>query len=210
MQNSKCKICRRLGMKLFLKGERCLTQKCPMVKRSYPPGQKKKRRIRAPSEYGKELREKQKLKKWYNLGERQFRKYVKEILESPPGEKKDVLTLLIKTLESRLDNVIFRLGIAASRSQARQLISHGHFLVNSKAVNNPGYLVKKGDKIRIFPSSRKKIIFQNLPTLLKKRELPSWISLDVEKLEGKVIGTPSLEEAVPPAEVSLIFEYYSR
>jgi len=181
-----------------------------MVKRSYPPGQKKKRRIRAPSEYGKELREKQKLKKWYNLGERQFRKYVREILESRQGEKKDVLTLLIKTLESRLDNVIFRLGIASSRSQARQLVSHGHFLVNSKAVNNPGYLIKKGDKIRISPSSRKKSIFQNLSVLLKKRELPSWISLDVEKLEGKVIGTPSLEEVVPPAEVSLIFEYYSR
>jgi len=211
VKNSKCKICRRLGVKLFLKGERCLTQKCPMVKRSYPPGQKKKRRIRAISEYGEELREKQKLKKWYNLEERQFRKYVKKILESHQGPgKKDVLISLIKTLESRLDNVVFRLGIAASRPQARQLISHGHFLVNSKSVDIPGYLVKKGDKIRISPSSRKKNIFQNLPTLLKKRELPSWISLDVEKLEGKVIGAPSLEEAVLPAEVSLIFEYYSR
>ena len=193
-----------------MKGERCLTQKCPMVKRSYPPGQKKKRRTRALSEYGEELREKQKLKKWYNLDERQFRKYVKKVLESHQGGEKDVLILLIKTLESRLDNVVFRLGIAASRPQARQLISHGHFLVNSKAVNNPGYLVKKGDKIKISSSSRKKIIFQNLPTLLKKRELPSWISLDVEKIEGKVIGAPSLEEAVLPAEVSLIFEYYSR
>ena len=194
-----------------MKGERCLTQKCPMVKRSYPPGQKKKRRIRALSEYGEELREKQKLKKWYNLEERQFRKYVKKILESHQGPgKKDVLISLIKTLESRLDNVVFRLRIAASRPQARQLISHGHFLVNSKSVDIPGYLVKKGDKIRISPSSRKKNIFQNLPTLLKKRELPSWISLDVEKLEGKVIGAPSLEEAVLPAEVSLIFEYYSR
>ena len=211
VKNSKCKICRRLGVKLFLKGERCLTQKCPMVKRSYPPGQKKKRRTRALSEYGEELREKQKLKKWYNLDERQFRKYVKKILESHQGPgKKDVLISLIKTLESRLDNVVFRLGIAASRPQARQLISHGHFLVNSKSVDIPGYLVKKGDKIRISPSSRKKNIFQNLPTLLKKRELPSWISLDVEKLEGKVIGAPSLEEAVLPAEVSLIFEYYSR
>jgi len=210
IKNSKCKICRRLGVKLFLKGERCLTQKCPMVKRSYPPGQKKKRRARALSEYGEELREKQKLKKWYNLEERQFRKYVKKILESHQGGKKDVLISLIKTLESRLDNVIFRLGIAASRPQARQLISHGHFLVNAKPVNIPGYLVKKGDKIRISPSSRKKNVFQNLPALLKKRELPSWISLDVEKLEGKVIGAPSLEEAVPPAEVSLIFGYYSR
>jgi len=208
--DSKCKICRRLGVKLFLKGERCLTQKCPMVKRSYPPGQKKKRRVRALSEYGKELREKQKLKKWYNLEERQFRKYVREVLESRGKERKDVLALLIKTLESRLDNVIFRLGIAASRSQARQLISHGHFLVNTKKVKSPGYLVKKGDKIRILPSSHKKVIFQNLHTSLKKKELPSWISLDIEKIEGKIIGSPSLEEAIPPAEVSLIFENYSR
>lgn len=211
VKDSKCKICRRLGVKLFLKGERCLTQKCPMVKKAYPPGQKKKRKSRALSEYGEELREKQKLKKWYNLGERQFQKYVKKILKSHQGQrKKDVLVLLIKTLESRLDNVIFRLGIAASRTQARQLISHGHFLVNSKPVNIPGYLVKKGDKITVSPSSRKKNIFQNLSTLLKKKELPSWISLDVEKLEGKVTAAPSLEEAVPPAEVSLIFEYYSR
>ena len=222
VKNSKCKICRRLGVKLFLKGERCLTQKCPMVKRSYPPGQKKKRRTRALSEYGEELREKQKLKKWYNLEERQFRKYVKKILESHQGGKKDVLISLIKTLESRLDNVVFRLGIAASRPQARQLISHGHFLVNAKPVDIPGYLVKKGDKIRISPSSRKKNIFQNLPTLLKTHKTPSWLELNFEKpstraklgaglgLEGKVIGAPSLEEAVPPAEVSLIFEYYSR
>ena len=209
MQNSKCKICRRLGVKLFLKGEKCLSPKCPMVRKPYPPGQKGKRRVRALSEYGKELREKQKLKNWYNLKERQFRKYVKEALEKR-AKVEDASTLLIKSLESRLDNVIFRLGITPSRSQARQLISHGHFLVNGKIVNIPSYLVKKGDKIAIKESSGKKIIFQSLPVLLKKYKTPSWLELNVEKLEGKVTGKPSLEEAAPPVEISAVFEYYSR
>lgn len=209
MVDSKCKICRRLGVKLFLKGERCFSPKCPMIKRPYPPGQKRKRRARALSEYGKELREKQKFKSWYNLGERQFRKYVKAIL-SRRQKKEDTGTLLIRKLESRLDNVIFRLGLAPSRAQARQLISHRHFLVNGKRVNMPSFELKKGDKIALSQKSRKKNAFQNLPTLLKKYKPPSWLEINVEKLEGKIIGLPSLQEAAPPAEVSLIFEYYSK
>ena len=208
MVNSKCKTCRRLGVKLFLKGEKCLSPKCPIIRKPYPPGQKGKRRIVALSEYGKELREKQKLKNWYNLKERQFRKYVKEILER--REKVDAATQFIKTLESRLDNVVFRLGFSSSRAQARQLISHRHFLVNDKIINLPSYLVKKGDKIKIKPVAQKKLIFQNLATLLKKYKTPSWLELNVEKLEGKVIGEPSLEEALPPVEISAIFEFYSR
>ena len=208
MINSKCKICRRLGVKLFLKGERCLSSKCPMVKRPYPPGKKGKRRPSSLSEYGKELREKQKLKNWYNLKERQFQKYVKEALEKRGVE--DAATLLIKTLESRLDNVVFRLGFASSRQKAKLLISHRHFLVNDKIINIPSYLVKKGDKIKIRPSSSKKTVFQNLPTILKKYETPAWLELNIEKLEGKVIGRPSLEEVAPPVEISSIFEYYSR
>lgn len=214
MINSKCKICRRLGVKLFLKGDRCLSQKCAMVKSAYPPGTKGKRRTKTLSEYGRELREKQKLKNWYNLRERQFRRYVKEILgahrkgTSRPAE--DAPTLLIRTFESRLDNVIFRLGIAASRAQARQFITHGHFLVNGRMVKSPGYILKKGDKIGISASGRKKSIFQNLPVLLKNKQLPSWLSFDIEALEGEVTGQPSLEEAFPPAEISLIFEYYSK
>jgi small subunit ribosomal protein S4 len=208
MQDSKCKICRRLGVKLFLKGEKCLSPKCPMVKKPYPPGQKRKRRVRALSEYGKELREKQKLKNWYNLKEGQFRKYVEKALGL--RKKEDSATLLIKTLESRLDNVVFRLGFSPSRTQARQLISHRHFLVNSRLINIPSYQVKKGDKISIKPSSRKKNIFQNLLTSLKKHKTSSWLELSPEKLEGKVIGEPTLEEAVPPVEISAIFEYYSR
>ena len=211
MINSKCKICRRLGAKLFLRGERCLSPKCAMVKKPYPPGQKRKRRRRggALSGYGKELREKQILKNWYNLREKQFRKYVREVLEKR-GKVEDATQLLIRELESRLDNVIFRLGMAASRFQARQLVSHGHFLVNGKPINIPAYHVKKGDEITIRPSSQKKNIFQNLPTLLKKYQPPSWISLNLEKLEGKIKGEPTLEEAAPPAEISAIFEFYSR
>ncbi len=209
MINSKCKICRRLGVKLFLKGEKCLSAKCPMIRKSYPPGQKRKRRPKALSEYGKELREKQKLRNWYNLKERQFRKYVKEALKAR-GKVEDASAFLIKTLESRLDNAVFRLGFAPSRSSARQLISHGHILVNGRPVNIASFLVKKGDRINIKPGSSKKNIFRNLPSVLKKYKPPSWLSLVAEKLEGKVIALPNLEEAAPSAEISSIFEYYSR
>ena len=209
MKNNKCKNCRRLGVKLFLKGDRCLSPKCSMVRRPYPPGEKGKRRTRASSEYGKELREKQKLRRWYNLDERQFRKYVKEVLEKR-GKVKDAGALLIKKLESRLDNVVFRMGFVSSRVQARQVVSHGHFLVNGKKVNIPSYQVKMGDKITLHPRSPKKTIFQNLPAALKKYKSPSWIELNIEKLEGKIINQPNLEEAIPPSEISIIFEFYSR
>jgi small subunit ribosomal protein S4 len=180
-----------------------------MVKKAYPPGQKGKRRTRSLSEYGKELREKQKLKNWYNLKERQFRKYVKEVLEKR-GKVGNAATRLVQTLESRLDNVVFKLGFASSRRKARLLISHRHFLVNGKTINITSYLVKKGDKIKIRPVSSKKTVFQNLPTTLKKYETPAWLELNIEKLEGKVTGLPTLEEAAPPVEISSIFEYYSR
>lgn len=209
MINSKCKICRRLGTKLFLKGEKCLSPKCPMVRRPYPPGRKGKRRHSGFSEYGRELREKQKLKNWYNLEERQFKKYVKEAL-AKRGRGGDVALLLIRKLESRFDNIIFRLGLAFSRDKARQLVSHGHFLLNGKPVNTPSCQLKIGDRISIKQSSSKKAAFQNLPTILKGHKPPSWLELDKEKLEGKVIGLPNFEEAAPPAEISTIFEYYSR
>ncbi len=208
---------------MFLKGERCLSSKCPMVKKAYPPGIKRKRRIRAVSEYGKELNEKQRLKNWYNLGERQFRKYVKEVLGKrlrtsrrspakgePIAKAEDAASLLVKTLESRLDNVVFRLGFANSRAQAKQLVSHGHFLVNGKLIDAPSYQVKNGNVITLKPQKVKKNIFQNLKNLLKRYKTPRWLELNSEKLEGKVIGEPTLEEAAPPVEISAIFEYYSR
>lgn len=210
MQNSKCKICRRLGTKLFLKGEKCLSPKCSLIKKPYPPGMKKKRRMSALSEYGKELREKQKLKNWYNLRERQLRKYVKDILERR-GKVKDASGLLIQKLESRFDNVILRLGLAHSRAQARQNVSHGHFLINGRPVNLPSYQLRKGDKITLNPASQKKKAFSgNLTPLLKKHQAPSWLKLNAQNIEGEVVGVPTLEEAAPPTEISTIFEYYSR
>lgn len=209
MKNSKCKICRRLGVKLFLKGERCFTSKCTMVRKSYPPGQKGKRRTKSFSEYGKELREKQKLKNLYNLKERQFRNYVKMALRKR-GKTEDVGNLLIKELESRLDNVIFRFGFASSRRQAKQIISHGHFLVNDKKIKTPSYQVKRDDKISPHPSFFKKAMFKNLADALKKHKPPSWLEFDIKKIEGKVAGEPSLEEAGLTVEISSIFEYYSR
>jgi len=196
-------------VKLFLKADKCFSIKCPMITKPYPPGIRSKRRKRGGSEYGKELAEKQKLKNWYNLAERQFSNYVKAILEAR-GKVEDTASLLIQILERRLDNVVFRLGFAPSRSAARQFISHRHVLVNGKIVNIASYQVKKGDVITLKPSSTKKALFQNLATILKKHNSPSWLELKAESLEGKVIGLPNLEEAAPPAEISSIFEFYSR
>ena len=209
MIDKKCKICRRLGAKLFLKGDKCLSQKCPMIKKSYPPGIKGKRKTRALTEYGKELKEKQKLKNWYGLSERQFKKYVKEVLASR-GKVEDASDLLIKKLEGRLDNVIFRLGFANSRAQARQLVNHGHFLVNGKKVNIPSCQLKKGDKITSHSSFQKSKFFQNLQAKLRKHQPSSWLSLNPENFQAEVKGLPTLAEAAPPAEISVIFEYYSR
>ena len=209
MEKNKCKICRRLGVKLFLKGEKCSSPKCPMVRKPYPPGLKGKRRKKGESEYGRELKEKQKIKNWYNLRERQLKIYVSSILKKR-GSVENVEELLIRKLESRLDNVVFRLGFAVSRSQARQLVSHGHFLVNGKKVNIPSYQLKKGDKVTLKESSKKKKIFQEIIPILKKHTPPSWLKLDVQKMEGEVIGEPSLKEVSPPFEISSVFEFYSK
>lgn len=197
-----------MGQKLFLKGEKCFSPKCPIIRRPYPPGQKRKRRFSPLSEYGRELRAKQRLKLWYNLKEAQLRKYVKEVLgKRGSGEAAD---LLIKKLESRFDNSVFRLGFTTSRIQARQLVSHGHFLVNGKKVKSPSYQVKKGDKITISPQKKEKKIFQNLSSYLKKYQTPSWLKINKEKLEGEIVGEPTLEETAPPTELSSVFEFYSR
>ena len=208
MQNSKCKICRRQGQKLFLKGDKCFSVKCPITRRPYPPGPKSKKRKRNVSEYGKELKEKQKLKFWYGLKERQFAKYVKEVL-SKRG-KEDTELSLIKKLEMRLDNVIFRLGFAVSRVQARQLVNHGHFLLNGRKNSYPSYQTKKGDVIVLHPKSLKSIAFQNLKIKIKNYTAPAWLELKKDIFEGKIVSEPTMEEAAPPAEISAILEYYSR
>lgn len=209
MQDAKCKICRRAGVKLFLKGEKCLSPKCTVLKRPFPPGRVNKKRRRALSEFGKELAEKQKLKNWYNLDERQLGNYVRKIL-GDRGKIKDPSAALISRLETRLDNAIFRLGFAASHSQARQMVTHGHVLVNEKRISAPSYQLKKGDKIAIHSDSRKMKIFEGLAAALKRHQTPAWLELDAEKLTGEIIGAPTVEEAAPLAEITAIFEYYSR
>lgn len=207
---AKCKICRRVQKKLFLKGEKCLTQKCPMVTKPYPPGIRGKRRKGMLSEYGRELLEKQKLRHWYNLQEGQFKKYVKEVLEESRKKGGDATEELIKRLESRLDNIVFRLGFADSRSQARQLVSHGHFLVNGRPVNIPSMELRKGDVVEVKPSSKKKEVFKRLALKFKKYQPPSWLKLNPNEMKGEVIGVPTVQEASPPAQISSIFEFYSK
>lgn len=209
MQYDQCKTCRRLGQKLFLKGERCFSAKCALTRRSYAPGPQKKRRGGNASEYKKSLQEKQTLKKWYGLSEKQFKKYVKQTL-AKMGKVENVSNELIRRLEERLDNAIFRLGFAKSRIQARQLVSHGYFLINGKPVNIPSYTVKKGDIISIKANKRQKGIFKDLAAELKRKEVPVWLTLDTSKFEGKSVGEPTLDEVKPPAEISAIFEFYSR
>lgn len=209
MQYDQCKTCRRLAQKLFLKGDRCFSPKCAMMKRPFPPGPQKKRRGGNPTEYKKSLEEKQTLKKWYGLSERQFKRYVKETL-AKMGKVDDVSNELIRRLEKRLDNVIFRLGFAKSRVQARQIVSHSYFLINGKAVNIPSYEVKADDIIAIKEHKKSKGIFKELANELRRKEAPVWLTINKEKLEAKVIGEPNLDEVKPPAEISTIFEFYSR
>lgn len=206
-EQPKCKICRRLGTKLFLKGEKCSSPKCPFLKKDYPPGEQGGRRRRRLSEYGKELREKQKLRHMYNLSENQFRNYVEQVLE---GNPENFSESLIRKLEQRLDNVVFRLGLAKSRPQARQLVTHGHFSVNDDQVNVPSRQLEEGDTVAIRSSSEDKKVFKNLESRLKNYEVPGWLKLDRVNLEGEVIGTPSLDEISISVKVPTIFEFYSR
>ncbi len=209
MKQAKCKICRRLGDKLFLKGEKCLGSKCAMIKRPFAPGQKAKKRRSALTEYGREMREKQKVKKWYNISESQFKDYVFEVMENRSSGA-DVATQLISKLESRLDNIVFRMGWAKSRGQARLLVTHGHFLVNGKKVDIPSYRVSVGDAISIREGSKGKEVLKGLPEMMKKYSLPKWLSYDGDKIEGKVMRYPTPEDVQLPSEVSTIFEHYSR
>ncbi len=172
-------------------------------------GQKVRKRRPTPlTEYGRMLREKQELKAIYGLRETQFKRYVREVLKR--RGKEDIANLLIQNLESRLDNVVFRLGFAKTRAQARQMVSHGHFLVNDRRVTVPSLQVKLGDKISIRPGSRNKEIFKDLQERLKKHQEPKWLSLDKEKLEAKVLSKPTLAEANLAVQIPLIFEFYSK
>ena len=169
----------------------------------------RKRKPRPLSEYGRQLREKQELKEQYNLRERQFSKYVKKAL-SKTKRTESSPELLMRELETRLDNVIYRMGLAQTRNQSRQMVSHGHFLVNGKPSNIPSHSLKIGDVVTVHPSSLGTALFKNSQIVLKKYEAPKWLDLDKEKLEAKIVAKPTLEEIAPNVELSLIFEFYSR
>jgi small subunit ribosomal protein S4 len=211
MINQKCKICRRAGEKLFLKEEKCYTPKCPLARKSYPPGAQKrgagKRPRRVLSEYGFQLREKQKLKFFYLLRERQFKNYIQEALK---GKGSDIVSRLAEILELRLDNVVYRLGFTKSRSVARQLVSHGHIAVNGRKTDIPSYRLKVGDKITIRPQSASKKIFQDIDIYFKKYQPPIWLELSKEKKEGKVRGKPQAEDIEVKTNLNAIVEFYSR
>ncbi len=203
MQQAKCKISRRLGTNIFPKCEKAF------ARRPYIATPRKNRRSPGLSEYGKELKEKQKLKFLYNLKEKQFSNYVKNIL-ARRSRVGDASAYLIKLLELRLDNVAYRLGFAATRQQSRQMVSHGHLMVNGRKITIPSYMVRSGDEISIRPQSKEKGLFKNMGLRLKNVQAPSWLELDKENFKAKVVADPSLAEAMPPVEISAIFEFYSR
>jgi len=210
IKQSKCKICRRLGEKLFLRGDRCSGAKCSLIKRPYAPGQKPKRRKAGLSEYGRELREKQKIKRSYNLTEQEFKGYVKVLLDTGTKLVEDVPSALVKSIETRLDNVIFRLGIARSRGEARQMVTHGHFLINGTRTDIPSRQLRIGDKISIRKGSREKAIFKNIEERIKKIQLPTWLSLDKTTLEAEIKKYPKIDDVQLAGELSAVFEHYSR
>lgn len=200
----KCKRCRREGKKLFLKGERCFSIKCAMIKRPYAPGQHGQARRMGLSEYGVQLREKQKVKRTYGILEKQFRKYY-EIASRMNG---DTGILLSTLLERRLDNAVYRLGLASSRNQARQLVNHGHFLLNGKKVDIASCLIKEGDVISFKKAQGSH--FEEIKKIIKNHQAPSWMSLDTQKIQGKIISSPVLNEIDTDVDVHLIIEYYSK
>jgi len=200
-----CRLCRREGEKLFLKGTKCNTDKCPLTRRNYSPGQHGQQRAKL-SNYGLQLREKQKVKRMYGILERQFKHYF-EIASKSEGITGKVL---LQLLERRLDNVIFRLGFAVSRAQARQMVRHNFIYVNSQRVNIPSYLVNKDDLIQLKSTDNIKKIVQDNLELTKEREVPSWLELNKETLTAKILRLPEREDIVQPIQEHLIVELYSK
>jgi small subunit ribosomal protein S4 len=202
-RSPKCKQCRREGIKLFLKGERCLTEKCSIERRSYPPGEHGRGRIKQ-SEYLLQLREKQKARRYYGILEKQFRGYYEKASQQSgiTGEA------LLRMLELRLDNVVYRLGFAASRAQARQLIRHGHFQVNGRRVNIPSYQLRTGDLVILRPGSPVEQVVRDATDLTAS--VPPWLQADHDNLSGKVLKPPEREEIDAPVQEQLIVELYSK
>ena len=200
-----CKLCRREGIKLFLKGSRCFGEKCAIERRNYPPGMHGLSRTK-PTNYGIQLREKQKVRRVYQVLEKQFRNYFIEAgsIEGVTGEN------LLRFLETRLDNVVFRLGFATSRAQARQMVAHGHFAVNGVPTDIPSYELKPGDRIEVRESRRARELFKTAKENLRSHQAPEWLSLDAANLAGSVLSIPRRDQMPLDLNEHLVVEYYSR
>ncbi len=203
---AKCKQCRREGEKLYLKGDKCFTPKCPVTRRGYKPGQHGPTSRTRPTPFGIQLREKQKAKNTYGLMETQFRNY----FEKATRKLGNTGSFLMQMLEMRLDNVIYRLGFAKSRSLARQLAGHGHIRVNGKKVTIPSFQTKPGDVVTLSPRIAKSKLFADEAARLEKHQAPSWLHLDAKELTGKVLSAPEGEELKQNFDPKLIVEFYSR
>jgi small subunit ribosomal protein S4 len=205
-KGSDCRICRRENVKIFLKGDRCYSDKCAFDRRSYPPGEHGERRGRKTSDYGIQLREKQKIKRIYGLSEKQFHLF----FERADRQKGITGTNLLVSLERRLDNVVYRLGFANSRTQARQLVQHSHFLVNGRKVNISSFVVKVGDTVEVRERSRKIQLIQDALDAVVRRGVPQWLDLEKDNLKGVVKSLPVREDLTMPMQEQLVVELYSK
>lgn len=203
--DSVCRLCRRENQKLFLKGDRCYTEKCSFERRGYPPGQHGQGRKKF-SEYGLQLREKQKIKRMYGLVEGQFR----DVFEEASRAKGVTGNQMVSLLERRLDNVAYRAGFAMSRPQARQLVRHGHFTVNGRRVNIPSFLVRKGDVIEVTEKSKATDVIRYALEAVKRREVPQWLELDAAASKTRVRDLPARDDVTAPMEERLVIELYSK
>ena len=201
---SVCRLCRRENLKLFLKGDRCYSDKCAFDRRGYPPGQHGQRRGRKPSDYGIQLREKQKIKRMYGLTEKQFHLFFKR----SDRQRGITGTNLLVMLERRLDNVVYRLGFVNSRTQGRHLVRHNHFLVNGKKVNIPSYIIQEGDVIQ--PKNKELQIITDAMEAVVRRGIPQWLDLDKDEFKGSVKSMPVREDLTMPMQEQLIVELYSK
>ena len=205
INDSVCKLCRRENMKLFLKGDRCYTDKCAFERRPYPPGQHGQARLKF-SEFALQLREKQKTKRYYGLSEKQFAR----VFDKADSSKEITGLALLKILEARLDNVVYSLGFANSRREARQLVSHNHILVNGKRVNVASFTCKKGDVVEVSQKSREMNKVLSAMQSVARRSVPAWLEADHGAFKGTVKDMPTREEITMPVEENMIVEYYSR
>ena len=201
-----CRLCRREGIELYLKGDRCFTDKCAIKRRGYPPGQHGQRRMKKHSDYGVQLREKQKARRIYGLLEKQFHNYFVKA-DRMKGKTGDNLLIL---LERRLDNVVYKLGFAVTRRESRQLVRHGHFLVKGRRVNIPSYLVRPGDIVEMQDRSRKIPSVNDSLDAVARKGIPPWLELERENFRGNVIAIPSRVDITEPIQEQLIVELYSK